>query len=43
MTCAHVDFVEGGQQRGVMLGLDEPFGDRSAQAAHRNDFFLAVG
>ena len=39
---AHVDFVEGGEQRGGVLGLDEALGHGTTQAAHGNDFLLPV-
>ena len=32
----HVDFVEGGQDRGVLLRLQQPLGDARADARHRH-------
>ena len=40
MTAGHIDFVERGQQRGIVLGLDKPVGDGAAYFAHGHDLFL---
>ena len=37
----HVDLVEGGEQRGRLLRLDQPLGDALAERAHRHDALVA--
>ncbi len=39
----HIDLVEGGQERGGLLGLEQTCGDAPAEQAHGDYFFLAAG
>ena len=38
----HVHFVEGGEHGGVVLGVEQAFGDAFAQAGHRYAFFVTA-